>query len=37
LLTLLEYKADKIVVPANLFTAKENNITQILSLIQLKQ
>ena len=37
LLTILEYNDANIVVPATLFTPKENNITQILSLKQLKQ
>ena len=37
LLTILEYNDANIVVPATLFTPKENNITQILSLTQLKQ
>ena len=37
LLTILEYNDANIVVPATLFAPKENNITQILSLTQLKQ
>ena len=37
LLTILEYNDANIVVPATHFAPKENNITQILSLTQLKQ